>query len=50
MSESDIDRLTLQGWLRLRQFLLDLTDPEVYGFAVTDEVRRRARELLAMFE
>jgi hypothetical protein len=28
------------------QFLKDLLDPEMYGFAVTAEVRDRARELL----
>lgn len=50
MSESDLDRLTLQGWERLRKFLSDLTDPEMYGFAVTDEVRRRALELLELFK
>lgn len=27
-------------------FLKDLLDPEMYGYAVTEEVRNRARELL----
>lgn len=44
------DRMTLQGWERLRMFLFDLTDPDMYGFAVTDEVRRRALELLELFK
>ena len=30
----------------VRQFLCDLQDPEVYGHAVTQEVRDRARKLL----
>ena len=43
------DRMTLQDWTRLRQFLNDLTDPEMYGFAVSEEVRRRALELQELF-
>ncbi len=31
---------------KLIYFLNDMVDPEVYGFAVTDEVRREAAELL----
>jgi hypothetical protein len=46
----DNDRMTLQDWQRLRKFLDDLTDPEMYGFAVTAEVRQRALELLALFK
>lgn len=49
MSE-DAQRLPLQDWTRVRAFLFDLTDPEMYGFAVTDEVRRRALELLELFK
>lgn len=43
------DRMTLQDWTRIREFLFDLTDPEVYGFAVSSEVRRRALELQSLF-
>ena len=50
MTDETGQRVTLMHWLRLRGFLRDLNDPEVYGFAVSQEVRRRARELLAPFE
>lgn len=46
----DNDRMTLQEWERVRNFLFDLTDPDMFGFAVTDEVRRRALELLELFK
>lgn len=42
--------MTLQSYMRLQKFLFDLTDPEMYGYAVTDEVRRRALELLELFK
>jgi len=42
--------MTLQNWTRIRSFLLDLTDPEMYGFAVSEEVRRRALELQELFK
>ena len=32
--------------VRLRSFLLELTDPEQFGHAVSDEVRARATALL----
>jgi len=41
--------MTLQDWTRIRAFLSDLTDPEMYGFAVSEEVRRRALELQELF-
>lgn len=44
------ERMTLQDWERLYRFMFDLTDPDMFAFAVTDEVRRRARELLLIFE
>ena len=44
------ERMTLQDWQRINNFLRDLTDPEMYGFAVTEEVRRRALELLELFK
>lgn len=50
MTDETGQRVTLMHWLRLRGFLRDLNDPEVYGFAVSQEVRRRARELLVPFE
>ena len=48
--DNDLQRLDLQIYMRVKGFLFDLTDPEMYGFAVTDEVRRRALELLALFK
>lgn len=40
---------TLQECMKLRQFLVDLTDPEKYAFAVRDpEITRRALELLKL--
>lgn len=46
----DNSRMTLQEWQRIRAFLFDLTDPEMFGFAVTSEVRNRAAELLWLFD
>lgn len=49
--DPNLDRLSLQDWHRLRQFLHDLTDPDMYGYTVKDpEIRRRALELLAIFK
>jgi len=47
--QADSQRLSLQDWTRVRTFLSDLTDPEMYGFAVSEEVRRRALELQELF-
>lgn len=33
--------------VRLRSFLLELIDPDGLGHAVSDEVRKRAQELLS---
>ena len=30
---------------KIEKFLTDLRDPEVYGHAVSDEVRKKARDL-----
>ena len=50
MADLDYSRLSLQEWTRVRSFLRDLCDPEGFGFSVTEEVTRRARELLALFD
>lgn len=47
MAESQ--RLSLQSYMRVQKFLFDLTDPEMYGLAISDEIRRRALELLELF-
>jgi len=49
-SDAISQRLSLQDWTRIRTFLSDLTDPEMYGFAVSEEVRRRALELQELFK
>ena len=48
-SDASSQRLSLQEWTRVRTFLSDLTDPEMFGFAVSEEVRRRALELQELF-
>lgn len=46
--DPNLDALTLQDCTRLRQFLVKLTDPEGFGFAVNGDVRREAFDLLTM--
>jgi hypothetical protein len=47
--DSNLDQFTMQDCARIRQFLYDLTDPDMYGFTVKDpEIRRRALDLLTM--
>ena len=46
--DPNLHEFTMQDCSRIRKFLHDLTDPEMFGFAVTDEVRRRALDLLTM--
>lgn len=47
--DPNLDHLSLHDWNRMHEFLVKLTDPEGYGFAVSGEVRREALELLAIF-
>lgn len=42
--------MSKEQWDALHRFIFDLTDPDMFGFAVSAEVRAKALELLRYFD